>query len=308
MAQLKLDRLGLIAALCATAAWGLSGVFVRWLPGWSPFLILLGRFLVAIALLLPMLLFTPKRRRAFAHALANPQVWWLSLPVVASSLFGVTAFQMAPVGEATLFFTTSPLFVIAYKGVRRLPIQRSEVVGLGLALTGVCLIVLPRLSMQQATSWKTLMGYGLALAAAGLVALYATWFKGLAETDRAPKTIHILSATFILGIILSFCCERLLPNLSTYVEINASILLIFLGLGTLSTVVSFFCYTVAIQRLPIILSTAILLLEPLFAVLFAAIALQEIPSGWFGIGSLLVCAGLLVIARGGDSSNASEIS
>jgi EamA domain-containing membrane protein RarD len=51
MTQPKLDSQGLIAALCATATWGMTGIFVRWLPGWSPFLILLWRFLVAIAVL-----------------------------------------------------------------------------------------------------------------------------------------------------------------------------------------------------------------------------------------------------------------
>jgi drug/metabolite transporter (DMT)-like permease len=37
-------------------------------------------------------------------------------------------------------------------------------------------------------------------------------------------------------------------------------------------------------------------------VLFASIALQEIPSLWFGIGSILVFWGLLTITRATNSS------
>jgi EamA-like transporter family len=65
----------------------------------------------------------------------------------------------------------------------------------------------------------------------------------------------------------------------------------------------FFCYTVAAQKLPIVLTTAILLLEPMFAVLFASIALREIPSLWFGIGSILVFWGLLYIASSANRSS-----
>ena len=121
MAQPKLDSQGLMAVLCATVSWGMTGVFVRWLPGWSPFLVLVGRFLVAIAVLLPILLLVPSIRHNFARSLCTPLIWWLSLPAIGSYILGTTAFQMAPVGEVTLLFTTSPLFIIAYRYVVRSP-------------------------------------------------------------------------------------------------------------------------------------------------------------------------------------------
>lgn len=57
----------------------------------------------------------------------------------------------------------------------------------------------------------------------------------------------------------------------------------------------------AAQRLPAVMTAAILLLEPVFATLFASVALREIPSLWFYIGSVLVLCGLLLIARKGNS-------
>jgi drug/metabolite transporter (DMT)-like permease len=293
----KLDPQGLLAALCATASWGMSGIFIRWLPGWSPFLILVGRFLVAIAVMMPILFFRPGIRANLTHSLRTPLIWGLSLPAIGSYILGTSAIQMAPVGEVTLLFTTSPLFVIAYKGVIRLSVKCSEYLGMILAMAGVSLIMLPKIAFTQAVTWQTIAGYMLALGAAGLVSLYAAWSNALAQKKLAPETFTIVFATFILGSLLSFLGAICFSKLSIGEGINRSALLILLGLGILSTALPFFCYTVAVQRLPIMLSSAILLLEPLFAVLFAAIALQEISSLWFGFGSILVFGGLLLIAH-----------
>jgi drug/metabolite transporter (DMT)-like permease len=104
----------------------------------------------------------------------------------------------------------------------------------------------------------------------------------------------------LLGSFLSLFCA-IFSKASIGTGIDRQVLLVLLGLGILSTALPFFCYTVAAQRLPVILTTAILLLEPVFAVLFASIALGEIPTLWFAIGSVLVFWGLLAIATATES-------
>ncbi|NJO42490.1 MAG: DMT family transporter [Cyanobacteria bacterium CRU_2_1] len=301
MTQPKLNRPGLVAALFATATWGMVGVFVRWLPGWSPFAVLAGRFLVATAVMLPIL-FLASIRHDFTRSLRTPLTWGLSLPAIGSYVLGTTAFQMVPVGEVTLLFTTSPLFIIAYKYVVRLPIKRSESIGMLLATAGVSLLMLPHLSTDQAVSWQTMAGYFLALGAAGFLALYVFWFNTLTQQNIAPKSINVVFLTCLLGSILSLLCEIFFSKLSSEIKIDEQAILVLLGLGILSTALPFLCYTAAAQRLPVVLTTAILLLEPMFAVLFASVALQEIPSLWFGIGSVLILWGLLLIAREANAS------
>jgi drug/metabolite transporter (DMT)-like permease len=304
--QPKLDIQGLMAALCATATWGMSGIFVRWLPGWSPFLVLTGRFLVAIAVLLPILLLSPDIRSHLMRSLSTRLIWWLSLPAIGSYILGTAAFQMAPVGEVTLLFTTSPLFIVAYKAITHLPIKRSESVGILLAAVGVSLLLLPKLSIKQINDWQPIAGYILAFGAAGLVAHYTFWFSVLAKQGLAPKSIEVVFVTFLLGGLLSLLCSIIfsqLPvaiELSVEIEMSKQVILIVSELGILSTALPFLCYTVAAQRLPVMLSTALLMLEPMFAALFASIALQEVPSPWFGMGSLFICSGLLSIAQAGD--------
>lgn len=301
MTQPKLNSQGLIAALCAAATWGMAGVFIRWLPGWSPFAILAGRFLIATAAMLPIL-FVASEARHDLTCLRNPLIWWLSLPAIGGHVLGTAAFQMAPVGEVTLLFTTSPLFIIAYKYAARLPVKRSEGFGMLLAAAGASLIMLPQLSLGIAISWQIIAGYLLAFGAAGFLALYTFWLNRLAQQSIQPKSINIVFATCLLGSILSLLCTIFFSKSSAEIRIDESAILVLSGLGILSTALPFLCYTVAAQYLPILLATAILLLEPMFATLFASVALQEIPSLWFGIGSALVLWGLLLISREANSS------
>ncbi len=293
----KLDNQGLMAALCATVTWGMAGIFIRWLPGWSPFAVLAGRFLVATAVMLPVLFLTPSVRFEFTRSLSISQTWWLSLPAIAGYVLGTTAFQMAPVGEVTLLLTTSPLFVIAYKYYVGLRIKQSEGIGILLAIIGVNFILLPQLSAGGAVFWQAITGYLLALGAAGMVAIYTLWFSELTKQGIAPKSINVVFATCLLGGVLSLSCTVFFSKLPVEFGIDGQTILTLIGLGVLSTAFPLLCYTMAAQRLPVVMTTAILLLEPVFATLFASVALREIPSVWFYIGSVLALCGLLLIAR-----------
>lgn len=155
----------------------------------------------------------------------------------------------------------------------------------------------PQLFNDKAASWQTIAGYLLALGAAGLLALYTFWLNTLTKQSIAPKSINVVFVTCLPGSVLSLLSAIFFSKSSIEIGIDKQVILILLGLGFFSTALPFFCYTVAAQPLPVVLTTAILLLEPMFAVLFASIALQEIPSLWFGIGGVLVFWGLILIAK-----------
>ena len=229
MTQPTLNTQGLMAALCAAATWGMVGVFIRWLPGWSAFAVLAGRFLVATVAMLPILFLAPSVRHDLTRSLRTPPIWWLSLPAIGGYVLGTTAFQLAPVGEVTLLFTTSPLFIIAYKYVVRLHVKRNEGFGMLLAMAGASAIVLPQLSSDRAVSWATLAGYLLALGAAGSIAIYTLWFNAFAKQNIATKSINVVFLTCLLGSILSFLCAVLFQA-SIGIEIDRQVILVLLGL------------------------------------------------------------------------------
>jgi drug/metabolite transporter (DMT)-like permease len=166
-----------------------------------------------------------------------------------------------------------------------------------LAIVGGSFILLPQLSASGVAFRQAMTGYLLALGAAGMVALYSLWFNALAKQGIAPKSINVVFVTCLLGGILSLSCAVFFSKLSIEFGIDGQTILTLIGLGVLSTAFPLLCYTMAAQRLPVVMTTAILLLEPVFATLFASVALREIPSLWFYIGSVLVLCGLLLIAR-----------
>ena len=178
MALAKLDGRGIVIALISTATWATAGIFIRWLPGWSPFAILSGRFLVATIVLLPVVL-SPNIRGEFLFSLRSLSIWGLSLPLIGGFLLGTAAFQIAPVGEITLLLSTPPIFVVAYKLLAKVRIRRREGIGTLLAIAGVALILLPQRSLSPVASGTSLQapaGYLFALSAAALLAVYTLWF------------------------------------------------------------------------------------------------------------------------------------
>ncbi|NJL38894.1 MAG: DMT family transporter [Leptolyngbyaceae cyanobacterium SM1_4_3] len=296
----RLDKQGLTAALFTAIAWSMVGIFVRLLPEWPPFAVLAGRFLVAAGVMLPIFFLTPSARLEFIRSLRIPQIWWLSLLAIGGYALGTTAFQIAPVGEVTLLMTTSPLFVVAYKYFVGLRTKQSGGIGVLLAIVGVSFILLPQRFANEAVFWQAMPGYLLALGAAGMLALYALWLSTLTKQRNAPRSIDVVFVTCLLGSVLSLLYAVFFSRSLIELEINGSTILTMIGLGVLSTAFPSLCYTVAAQRLPAVMTTAILLLEVVFATLFASVALQETPSLWFYFGSVLVLYGLLLISREAD--------
>ena len=301
MTLVKLDRGGIAIALLSTATWATAGIFIRWLPGWPPSAILAGRFLVAAIALLPIVL-SHNSRRDLLTSMRSPVIWLLSLPMIGGYLLGTTAFQLAPVGEVTLFISTSPLFVVAYKLISKIRIHKQEGLGTVLAVAGVGLIALPEISVAGSSSWQTLTGYFLALSAAALLAIYVLGFNAATSKGKQIRSINVVFTTCILGCGLSFLRIASLSETVKAIALDSTAILVLLGLGILSTAASTLLYTIATQRLPVLLAAALLLTEPIFAVLFASALLKEYPSVWFGFGSVLVLSGLLLIAKNTEAA------
>ena len=291
----KSDSTGVAIALISTATWATAGIFIRWLPGWSPFAILSGRFLVAAIALLPIVL-SSSIRKSLLQSIQAVTIWAISLPLIGGYLLGTTAFQMAPVGEVTLLISTSPLFVVAYKLFSREPIHKNESIGTLLSMLGVGLILLPQMSNSVGIQQR-IIGDLMALGSAALLATYVLWFGAIARKGQSLKPINVVFIACLLGCGLSTLCTAFLSNPTGSSGLNSQAAIVLLGLGILSTATSTLLYTIAAQRLPALLATALLLTEPIFAVIFASVALEEIPSWWFAIGSFFVLGGLLSIAK-----------
>ncbi|SDK97769.1 Threonine/homoserine efflux transporter RhtA [Catalinimonas alkaloidigena] len=289
-------RVGLLFALATAVTWGLTGVWVKLLPGVSLLGVVTGRLFVALLVMLPLWLW--QRRQSFYPQHANLRLTWgLSLMMVFYYGLAVVAFQAAPVAEATLLINSSPLFAVAYQLLRGVPTSRNEKVGVTLAMIGVGVIVLPELAKANGGGQSRLIGDACALASAGVMAAYSILYRRGAERGEDPAPTAVATGTFAAGAPLLGMWLAQNPEEVARVSSQGHLLAALLTLGVISTVVPTFSYSAASRRLPVVLTTTTRLMTPVFAAIFALVVLGEVPSVWLVPGGFLVLGGLYLTTR-----------
>lgn len=288
----SLDKIGIIGAILAASGWGMAGIFIQLLPDFSVFLIVAIRLALALVVTITALLLFQNQLLLHIKELRRFKVWGFSAIMLTCYTCGTLAFQLAPVGEVSLLMATAPIFVIFFKLLLRKQIMRNEYRGALIALLGICFVIFPSLTINSIVSRQRIVGNLLALLFSALLAIYATWFRYLSKHSKAPSSIAVALGTFMLG------CSVFLPAalqlfLTSSGLINVKHSIAFLGLGIASTAIPTMSYAVAAGRLPPLMTTSVLLLEPILATAFAFLILREVPSIWIVPGTILVVIGLL---------------
>jgi len=294
-----MERNALLAAGLTSMMWGLTGVFVRMLPHLSPLTVTAGRLLVALVVVLPVLGFFRSSRQSFKSELGRPVAHVLAWLLAGYYLLATAAFQMAPVAEVALLLSTPPLFVLAFRRVQGDTPSSIEIGGALLAVSGITLILVPKMSFAGDMPIHHLTGNILAMCAAGLTAFYAYMYRILAERGAAPETMGVALLTFVSGSVIMALMVGFVPIPSVWGKLNGHALLVFLGLGVLSTAIPTIGFAVASKRLPAVVTAMISLFIPLFAGLFAFLILGEKLSPMFIPGGILVLGGIAMILRQG---------
>ncbi len=290
--RVPVDGKGLFASLLTVPTWGITGVFVKLLPGLSPFFVTSARLLLAALVLGPVMLIVPDFRRGLLAAVRRPVAWWLAGLFVVYYITAVSAYQLAPVGEMALAMSISPAFSLLLERRRGLRPQRQECLGALVALLGVMVVVLPGLSTGGGTGWARVFGHALALTCSASAAVYTDGFRALEAKGASPDATAVSLLAFLLGgallggMVLGFEAGGI-PRASS---VNLPILLL---LAVASTAIPTVAYGIASRRLPSVLTTTIRLLIPVFATVAAAVLLGERPSVWVLPGGLLVLGGIL---------------
>jgi drug/metabolite transporter (DMT)-like permease len=293
------ERQALLCAATTSLTWGLTGVFVRLLPAIPPLTIAAGRLVIALAAVLPVLALSPDTRHGLGNALRYPCSFVLALLLAGYYLLATTAFQMAPVAEVALLLSTPPLFVLVIRTVRGEPSSPGEIRGAVLAVSGIALILAPKMSFSAEQSGLHFWGNVIAICASASTAIYAHTYRVLAEQKRAPQTSGVSVLTFAMGGAILTLAAGLAPTSSGLAELKSGDLPVFLALGVLSTAVPTLGFAMAAKRLPAIITATISLFIPLFSGFFAYLILGERLSALFVAGCALVLWGVSMIARGG---------
>jgi drug/metabolite transporter (DMT)-like permease len=292
-----MNRNALLAAGVTSLMWGLTGIFVRLLPTLPALTVTAGRLLIALIVVLPVLVLLRGSHQRFISILSRPMAYIFALLLAGYYLLATTAFQMAPVAEVALLLSTPPLFVLGFRSMRGDIPTRAELTGAVVAVAGIGLILVPKMSFADGVPIRHLLGSLLAMSAAGLTALYAYLYRILAERDSAPDIIGVSVLTFAVGSTILLLMVGLMPAPVGLETLNSRSVWIFLGLGVLCTAVSSIGYAFASKRLSAGVTTTISLFIPLFAGIFAFLILDERLSPTFIPGGLLVLGGIFLILQ-----------
>ncbi len=292
----KTEKDGLIFAAASVFAWGLTGVFVRLLPGFSGLFITGIRFLIALVVTLPFVLLDSERRSHLVPALRSATSWSLGTALVIYYLLAVSAYKYGSVGEVALFLGTAPVFVIAAKALRGTRVDRKEKIGAAVAMLGVALVLAPKLAPSSGISSVRLLGIALAILSAAASAHYTGMSRASRQNGEELDAVVVSVIAFAIGAALPLTASGLLGQIRM-AALHGHALKTFVALSVISTALPSIAYAVASRSLRPTVTTTIQLMIPVIATIAAAAILHERPSLWLVPGAALVLFGIVFMFR-----------
>jgi drug/metabolite transporter (DMT)-like permease len=238
--------LPLLAVGASVVLWSVAYVFSGWaLETGSAAVLSIGRFLLALVVLVPIAL----RRPAFRGALRDPRS-------IVLGLFGVTLYyslaniglEFTTPGTAALVASSLPVVTaVAAVVILRERIAARTAIGLVLATAGVGLVA--------AAGFRVDLGVVLNLAALVAYALYTVLLRREADRGLTRDALALATATGVWGTLL------MLPWLGWEIATGTAAipsdprgLLSILALGLIVTAPTLVLYNYGAQRLPATIS------------------------------------------------------
>ncbi|MFI5959206.1 EamA family transporter [Cryptosporangium sp. NPDC051539] len=300
-ASRRRGALGLGLALLSAASFGTAGSFADSLlsEGWSSGAVVTIRIsLAALVLTAPALVQMRGRWRLLRSSLGTVALYGL-VAVAGCQLFFFNAVERLDVGVALLLEYMGIVLVVlwVWARTRRRP-RRLTLAGIVTAIAGLVLVLNPSGGLDLVgVVWGLLAGTGL-----------ATYFVISSRTDDALPPLVVAWSGMVVGALTFgvFALVGVLPMraATTSVELfgqQVSWLVPVLGLSVVAAALSYTTGVGAARLLGATVASFVGLTEVLFAVLFAALSVGQIPGLPQLAGGLVVLVGVAVV-RATDSS------
>ena len=283
---------GCLAAL----TWGLTGTFIKLLPGFTTLEVLSIRILLAAVVTVIIFTFRPALFAEARSLVRKPAGILLSSLMLFYYLFAVRAFQLAPVSDVALIVGLSPLIGLLVKVVSGEKLVAAEILGAGLAFVGLFLFVVPKVQGVVGDHASYFIGLAFAFLAACVSLGYAAYFKQYTQKGFQLNPIVVSCTTFAIGAVIMGPVTLMgSPDLIGR-AIAPEFLKIAVGLGIISTVVPTFCYSYAAKYLSPVLTTTLNLLVPVFAAILAFFLIGETIPALSMVGAALIIVGIVVLS------------
>ena len=288
---------GLGLALLSAATFGTSGIFARSLidAGWSADAAVAARIgIAALVLAVPALIAARGRWDVVRRAAGSIGIFGL-LAVAGAQVAFFNAVRYLPVGVALLIEYSGIVLVVlwmwAAHGQRP---RRLTVAGAATALLGLVLVL-------DLTGAGRIDPLGVVWALGAAVGL-ATYFVLSARIDPRLPSVTLAAGGMAVGagVLLGLGAVGALPMAATFGEVDfagtrTSWIVPVIGVSLVAAVVAYVAGIGAARILGAAVSSFVGLTEVMFAVLFAWVALGELPSVVQAVGGALIVAGIVLV-------------
>ena len=288
---------GLGLALLSAATFGTSGIFARSLidAGWSADAAVAARIgIAALVLAVPALIAARGRWDVVRRAAGSIGIFGL-LAVAGAQVAFFNAVRYLPVGVALLIEYSGIVLVVlwmwAAHGQRP---RRLTVAGAATALLGLVLVL-------DLTGAGRIDPLGVVWALGAAVGL-ATYFVLSARIDPRLPSVTLAAGGMAVGagVLLALGAVGALPMAATFGEVDfagtrTSWIVPVIGVSLVAAVVAYVAGIGAARILGAAVSSFVGLTEVMFAVLFAWVALGELPSVVQAVGGALIVAGIVLV-------------
>ena len=291
---------GLGLAVASAASFALSGPFARGLlgAGWTPAAAVAVPLLVAALVLVPVAVVALRGRWALLRRGAGVVVAYGLVPVAGTQLAYFTAVGHMEVGAALLVEYTAPVLVLGWLWARhgQRP-DRLTIAGAVAAIAGLVLVL-------DLVSGADISVVGIVWALAATVGA-ATYFVLSADESHGLPGVVLAAGGLLVGGIALLLAGAL--GVVTMSATTAPVVLggldlpwwvLVLALGLVTAALAYVTGIVASRRLGSRLASFVALLEVLFALVFSALLLAEVPGPVQLLGGLLVVAGVVAVRLG----------
>ena len=290
-------RRGLALAVLSAAAFGTSGAFASSLlaAGWTPGAAVTIRVVVAALILTAPALLQMRGRMTLLGKGSRTFLPYGIFAVAGAQLGFFQAVERLSVGVALLLEYSGALLVVAWMWARhgQRP-RRLTIAGAGAAVVGLAL-VLDLLGDRRLDLVGVLWGL---VAAVGLAVYFVLSAGG--EDPLPPLVVAWGGLTVGAAVLLAGAASGALAFRAPLTDVellqtSVSWLAPVAGLVVLAAVIAYIAGIGAARLLGARLASFIGLTEVLFAVLFAALLVGQIPTGLQLAGGLLVLAGVALV-------------
>jgi len=271
----------------ASFMWGTSFVSAKiGLEGVDPFLFSFLRFLVGSLLLLLIVLFT---RSYEPRLFRNRIIWCIALVNALAYNLQHLGISMTTATNSALLVDINAVFVaIIAAFVLGEMINRKVVTGLVLGVTGV-IIVTTGGDLSTAFS-GTFMGNVLVFSSGLLWAFYIVYQKKVlmkeVNVPMITATVMVLTTLFLVPLSFPFVSDYSVTDVGMVSAIYT---------GLFCSGLAFILYNAGLRKVGATVSSIILLLEIVFAILFAFLLLSEVPDMPVMVGGGLIVLAIAVI-------------